>query len=131
MKVYSNIYLIDDDYIYLSITSKTMQNFFQGSRVRTFANPENALERISKDNPDVVFLDINMPGMDGWEFLEELRERGMKVETFIVSSSIDPADLRKAEAHPYVVKFLEKPLGKKQLEKYFGYYPNYFSTERF
>jgi CheY-like chemotaxis protein len=78
MSAYKNIYLIDDDFIYLSITSKIMSLFFPDARVRSFANPEEALEKLEKDTPEVIFLDINMPGLDGWEFLAELEKIGQK-----------------------------------------------------
>jgi CheY-like chemotaxis protein len=116
---FDTIFLVDDDIIYLSITAKTFNVLFPGSRVRSFRIAKDALDRIEKEKPDVVFLDINMPVMDGWEFLDGLKNMNHKVPVYIVSSSIDPDDLIKAKKEPMVVKFIEKPLGIKRIEREF------------
>ena len=119
MTKFNTIFLVDDDIIYLSITAKTFNLLFPGARVRSFRIAKDALDRIEKEKPDVVFLDINMPVMDGWEFLDSLKNMNHKVPVYIVSSSIEPDDLIKAKQEPMVVKFIEKPLGIKRIEREF------------
>ena len=64
-----------------------------------------------KEYPDVLFLDINMPLMNGWEFLDELEKREIKSPTiFIVSTSMNPKDKERAENHHLVSSFQSKPL---------------------
>lgn len=115
------IYLIDDDYIYLNFTARMLMQVFPDARVRSFASAADALSNLEKEKPHLIFLDINMPGMDGWEFLEAFPSALLgKTEIYMVSSSIDPEDASKAAQHAKVVRFLEKPLGKKQLESVFA-----------
>jgi len=113
------IFLIDDDYIYLSFTSKILNFLFPDSRVSSFNSAKSALSRLEKETPDVLFLDISMPEMDGWEFLEELKFKKIDFDIYVVSSSIDPEERERANSNPLVKMFLEKPLGKKQIERVF------------
>ena len=72
------IWVIDDDPIYQIIINKTIQRFGLFSAISTFKNGKIALDALLQllDNdtalPDIILLDINMPVMDGWEFMEEL-----------------------------------------------------------
>ncbi|MDX2285771.1 MAG: response regulator [Bacteroidia bacterium] len=88
----------------------------------------NALEHQPEDLPDVIFLDINMPLMNAWEFLEEykqLRPRFAKeVKLFILSSSVYRRDIEKSAMIDVVTDYIIKPLSKDSLrhiqETYFN-----------
>jgi CheY-like chemotaxis protein len=74
----------------------------------------------SKKQPQLIFLDLNMPVMGGWDFLDSFSTteysdyNGTKV--IILSSTIDPEDLEKSKKYPMVIDFLSKPISKEMLE---------------
>lgn len=76
--------------------------------------------------PDVIFLDINMPLMNAWEFLEEYKELlpslGKKVKLFILSSSVYRKDVDKSTTYDVVQDYIVKPLSKAKLEKLIDQY---------
>lgn len=92
--------------------------------ISTFTSPNEALEYLSKIKdkekvPELIFLDINMPEMDGFEFMEEFEKLPAMVSDFtkiiIISSSDDPIDIQKASAHKAIIKYLKKPLDRAEL----------------
>jgi len=119
MADFKTIYLVDDDFIYLSFTSKILINLFPGAMVRSFSGGAEALRNLDRDKPDVIFLDINMPEMDAWGFLDAIRGTTVEFDVYVVSSSIEPRDVERANKEPLVRRFLEKPLGRNQLERVF------------
>ena len=92
--------------------------------VVTFANGYEAINHLKKtladhqQLPDIILLDLNMPVMDGWQFLDEFKhiDFGKKITVYIVSSSIDPLDHEKARQYGEVSSFLVKPITRNELE---------------
>ncbi|WP_417608817.1 response regulator [Owenweeksia hongkongensis] len=121
------ICLIDDDDIYQFTFTKGLKSKKVAKRILVFSDGEEAidfmLDNVSNPDalPDVIFLDINMPVMDGWEFLEEFVELkpkvGKEITIYMVSSSVDPADVDRAKAISDVSDYLIKPVGEDQLQK--------------
>ena len=78
-------------------------------------------ERLHASETAVIFLDLNMPIMNGWEFLEKLskakNEITLQYKIYILSSTINPDDKKKAKSHALVSGFLSKPLTKEHLEQ--------------
>lgn len=66
----------------------------------------------------LIFLDLHMPQMTGWEFLNAIMKHSFTnpVHVVIVSSSVDPADIARSNYYPMVLDFLSKPLSTKRLE---------------
>ncbi len=103
----------------------TMTEF--ASKVKSLTNGEDAVKHLEglidtdAEFPEVIFLDINMPIMNGWEFLEEferMKTRLNKVpRIFILSSTVDPEDFKKAEAYSAVETFISKPLTREHLDR--------------
>jgi CheY-like chemotaxis protein len=116
------IFLIDDDPVFVYLTKKIICSVSGGCQIREFADGELAIERLrqicSDDTslPDIIFVDLSMPVMDGWEFLSEydlLRPKLSKpIELFIVSSSISPQEVERSKTFPAVSDFLIKPVAK-------------------
>ena len=111
------IFLIDDDGLSLFLTQHFL-NLEGFKDIRTFMSAEEALELLARssveDIPDVVLLDLNMPGMDGWDFLDalaplELKLRG-KCSLYILTSSLDVSDTTKSQEYSIVSGFIHKPI---------------------
>ncbi|MEX1189279.1 MAG: response regulator [Bacteroidia bacterium] len=106
------IWLVDDDQVISYITERMIRNADPSVKVISFLSAKLALEklRIGDYAPDLLLLDINMPGLNGWQFLDELRNMHRYVNVYMYSSSIDPEDVKKARSYPMVRDFLSKPV---------------------
>ena len=124
MKITSKTCIIDDDEIFVIVAKKIMKvggftdevlNFKNGKEAITYFR-ENASNKAAI--PELVFLDLNMPLMDGWEFLDQLEklELTQEVKIFIFTSSIDPKDQKRSEGYQMVESFVEKPLTMQKLK---------------
>lgn len=111
--------LIDDDHVINFINARVIRLMFPGSRVKSFVNAEKALsylKEFDKMGKKLVFIDLNMPGFDGWDFLESYRHLPIKSPVYILTSSINPKDIERSMQFAEVVKFLTKPLSSDLLE---------------
>lgn len=77
------------------------------------------MDNILLEEESLLLLDLNMPGLDGWQVLEELKIRNLvnHFKIFILSSSIHPRDKERAKKHPDVSGYIEKPLSKSKLKE--------------
>jgi CheY-like chemotaxis protein len=121
------ICIIDDDDVYQYTVTRALKSHSLAKKILVFSDGEEALDFLS-DNiahkeslPDVIFLDINMPIMDGWQFLEEyvkLKPRvGKKITIYMVTSSVDPIDVERAEKFQEISDYLVKPIQPDQLRE--------------
>ena len=110
--------IIDDDPIFVFGAKRIMQAADFSKSFIIFNNGKEAIDGLKhiltegQKIPEVILLDINMPVMDGWQFLDEFSkiERAKDVTIFIVSSSIDPSDLEKARSYNIVNDYVLKPI---------------------
>lgn len=117
---YKHFIVIDDDPINNLLCTKNIKKSVQDADVITFTEAEIGLNYIKSNfnapNADnvILFLDINMPTMTGWEFMDEFQnvtsEIKHHVSIYILSSSVSETDKQKAKVHPDVVDYIEKPL---------------------
>lgn len=115
---YKLTFIIDDDPVFVLLFKKIMLKIGQFETVLNFENGQLGLDAlIEKFNnnepfPNIIFLDINMPVMDGWEFLKALEKYKFKDELniYMVSSSIDPTEIKKSKKFKTVKRFISKPV---------------------
>lgn len=115
--------IVDDDPIFVFATKKVMQNAGFCESFIIYRNGKEALdglqEIVSSGGllPDVILLDLNMPVMDGWQFLDEFVKIKLPrpITIYIVSSSIDPEDMIRAAQYEQVEKYITKPITQKTL----------------
>ncbi len=122
-----NICVIDDDQIYQIIIKKIIFKAGNFDKVHCYENGYKALEELKDPAiplPHLILLDINMPGMDGWEFLSNLKEHRPNLvrETtiYMVTSSIAFSDRDKALDLPEISGFISKPLSVEKLREIGG-----------
>lgn len=115
------IMLVDDDEIFNFITKKIFQRIDPSLVIHTFSSASNAADYISQNRPklNALFLDISMPEVNGWSFIEQLKELGYNVDVYILTSSTDPKDLKKAKSYNMVKGFFTKPLTLNVLKEHF------------
>ncbi|WP_264563533.1 response regulator [Flavobacterium sp. N3904] len=125
MTTIKQLTLVDDDEVFVFLTSKMLEQSKLVDLIKIFDNGYDALVFL-KENlgnidalPDIILLDLSMPIMDGWEFLEEYVKInpliGKKITIYICSSSISPADVSRAKAINEVSDFIIKPMTKDKL----------------
>ncbi len=111
-----SVCIIDDDEIYQKIASRMIERAEVFSEALYFTHASEALVFLASENqlPDLILLDINMPLMDGWQFLDEVEKSNPcvldKSQVYIVSSSIAGSDREKAKLFPKLKGFITKPI---------------------
>jgi len=111
------IYLIDDDDIQNTINVRIIEIVAPKREVRVFKNAKRALEALKEvrkndleKEPTFLLLDLNMPQMNGWEFLNHFEDHQHPWPVYILTSSINEQDKSRADNFPSVAGFLSKPL---------------------
>ncbi|WP_405209007.1 response regulator [Aquimarina sp. LLG6339-5] len=124
--------IIDDDSVYVNLVKRIIEAKQLCKNLLVFENGKEALgyfeailTNVSEENiPEIIFLDLNMPVMDGWEFLEQFisikNNFGKVITLYIVSSSINPLDITKAKNIKDVKDYLIKPVTIEDLESIFS-----------
>ena len=129
MKKIRSIGVIDDDPITVFGIKKMLNLLEISETIKTYANGKEAIDdikaMIDRDDPipEVIFLDINMPIMDGWQFLEEFITLPLpfRIRINILTSSIDPADrenwLYYREKTHHLIDYKNKPIRKGEIKE--------------
>jgi CheY-like chemotaxis protein len=114
--------LIDDNYIDNFVTRKILEVSNFAETIIVVRSATEAIESLKNGavTPDVIFLDIRMPLMSGFEFLEAYDKLSIgkkNIKIFMLSSSLDPLDIRKSLDNKYITQFIHKPLTQRAIEE--------------
>lgn len=119
----TKIYAIDDDMLDRKMLQRVVERSGKVNSLELYSYAESAIEALERCDrlPELILLDINMPRMNGFEFLEivdeKLSQAQPPVKVALLTTSSNPADARKAESFASVGWFLSKPLGRDMLDQ--------------
>ncbi len=125
MAKFSEVLLVEDDPITILVCDRMIKLTSFAEKVITCENGKIALDFLatleSQQLPPIIFLDINMPVMNGWDFLDEFEILKLNFTNlpriYLLSSTVDPEDYKKAKKFPQVADFISKPLSKDTLNE--------------
>ncbi|HEY0244845.1 MAG TPA: response regulator [Mucilaginibacter sp.] len=123
-----SILLVDDDEINNFISIKLIKKAINNADIKACLNGRFAIDELTGIQkvdpaklPDFILLDINMPIMNGWEFLDEYKRLNIdplgKSKIYIISSSVFSNDISKARSYPLVRNFVSKPLSIEKIKE--------------
>ena len=127
---YQTAMLVDDNEIDNLINQKMLEGTNFAERIYVYTSGKSALEflkNLQRDKnldkeliPDIVFLDINMPLMDGFQFLSEFEELDVQItqksKIVMLTTSINPSDRERSDQSDFVLTFINKPLTQEYLD---------------
>jgi len=129
-EIFEKVLLVDDDLLTNTLNERLIQKGGLGKEVVITTNAQQALEYLEshlEDPPDLIFLDVNMPGMNGFEFLEAFQttyRHLMSSVIMMLTTSVNSDDLNKARKYEGVSEYINKPLSLNTVlqikEKYLG-----------
>jgi CheY-like chemotaxis protein len=125
----NKVLFIDDDSVALMLNGKLVEKTLFAKKTVTALNGKLGLDYLNKllsdqkhsTFPELIFLDLNMPVMDGWDFLDRFSDlafpEGKQSKVIVLSSSINPEDLERSKNHAVVIDFIPKPVTVEILER--------------
>jgi response regulator RpfG family c-di-GMP phosphodiesterase len=126
MNISTRFIIIDDDEVNNKMCTMTLEKMDKNANIETFLDPFEGFNHIVSEysNPEqdftaIVFLDISMPGMDGWEFIDRFDNLDPKIKSRIkiniLSASDDKKDMKRAKENKNVMHYLIKPLTRETI----------------
>ena len=125
MAKFTDVLLIEDDPITIMVCDRIIKMTSFAEKVKSCENGKIGIDYLSglgeeESTPKIIFLDINMPVMNGWDFLEEFEKIRSRFKLlpriYLLSSTVDPEDYKKAQKFSLVQDFISKPLSKEALQ---------------
>ena len=125
MSLLKTVALIDDDPVYTQTFKNLLGSWQIPNSFRFFNSSQEALKFIQLKEashlPDILLLDLNMPVMDGWRFIENFihiaPDLPKKISIYLVSSSIWEEDIKRAQKNKLIKEFIIKPISKEKLQE--------------
>jgi CheY-like chemotaxis protein len=119
-QTYNLAYIVDDDPVFVLMFKKILSSCGCFRTIKNLENGQKALDSLMQSHseerelPDIIFLDINMPVLNGWQFLDLIKKCSFKENLIIymVSSSIDKTEIEKSKKYSFVKSFISKPVNK-------------------
>lgn len=121
MTPYNLIYILDDDELNNMLNKQFLAFAIPQARVVTFQDPTDLLKNLVKnrlDHPDLLLLDISMPELTGWEFLDYASKYNFQFDVMMLSSSMHFNDIDKSRTFSQVKNYIVKPLTKDNIKHY-------------
>lgn len=125
MNLAVKIYLIDDDDLFSFLISEYLKESKKEITLTKYSSGTSALHQLrqSIDHaellPDIIFLDLNMPIMDGWEFIDEFevirKKLNNTIKLYVFSSTISPVDIERAKEIKTITEFIIKPASAEKI----------------
>lgn len=125
MAKFTDVLLVEDDPITIMVCDRIIKMSSFAEKVKSCENGKIGIDYLLSlaENchaPTIIFLDINMPIMNGWDFLEEFDKIKSRFQSlpriYLLSSTVDPEDYKKAKKFSLVQDFISKPLSKEALQ---------------
>ena len=114
------IFLVDDMNLCNFILKKTISNIAPEHEVFPFTDPAKALLMLNEIKPDIIFLDLNMPEISGWQFLNDMQKQNNYTDVFILTSSCNEEDKQRSLQYANVIDFFSKPMKNTQVKAIFN-----------
>lgn len=116
--------IIEDDPIHLFLTKKHIDITGLVEKILVYKNGKDAYDKLKElfvnreKLPQIIFLDLNMPVWDGWQFLDEFTKMPVtqKVEIYILTSSVHDEDIKRAKTYSLISNYLAKPISQEQMK---------------
>lgn len=114
----NKVLLVDDDATANYLSKELLERMNAAKEIEVAENCLRALKLIAQSSPDVIFLDIKMPAIDGFDFLERLKALALekKIKVVMLTSSLRPEDKLRAFSYKAVIEYLEKPLTTEKVQ---------------
>ena len=108
----TTVLIIDDEPLARSVVAEYLQHHADFALLQECSDGFEGVKAIHQHQPDLIFLDVNMPVLDGWQFLDELSKIDLPAnfKIYMLSSSADMADMSQVAKYPVVQKYLLKPI---------------------
>lgn len=119
------VMLIDDDEVFNFISVHMMKTYNFASHVDVYLSPNEAVKKLTElppdEFPDCIFLDLDMPSMDGWDFLDAFKNlhliHSQRCAVFILTSSVSDSDTARILKYPEICELISKPLSAEKLNE--------------
>lgn len=113
--LFSEVIIVDDDPVSSYLTTEILSDYYPDIKIRCFNRASECLDfLVKKEGKRLILLDINMPEMNGWEFIDRYSQHDFKDRIVILTSSINSDDQERAASHD--LGFLSKPMRPEELE---------------